>query len=112
MKKYTILALVFVLTAAVLAGCRNPNNTTGTTGATTIPTQATTHATTAATTEPATHATTEATTHATTEATHNTEHDTQDTTNGNHTTDASDAVTGDDNGAGEAGRSRSCGRIG
>ena len=54
MKKYSILATVLVLTAALLAGCgctnQRPAQTVPTTMPTTVPTQ-TTHATTAPTTE-------------------------------------------------------------
>lgn len=69
MKKFSILALALVLTAAVFTGCRNrntPANTTPsttvapTTHATTEPTRATTHATTephVTGTEPSTHET-------------------------------------------------------
>lgn len=56
MKKYSILAVSLVLTAALFAGCGCTNqdparNTVPTTMPTTMPTTATTEATTAATTE-------------------------------------------------------------
>lgn len=66
MKKYTILALVLVLSASLFAGCRDRNNVNNTTrpetSVTTTPTAATTRPTTQPTTE-----TTRATTAPTTE---------------------------------------------
>lgn len=54
MKRFTILALIFVLTASMLAGCRNNNGNT-TTASTQVTTAApTTRATTAPTTRPST----------------------------------------------------------
>ena len=50
MKKHATIALILVLTAALLAGCRNPNDATGTTAATT--TAPMTQPTTAVTTMP------------------------------------------------------------
>lgn len=50
MKKHATIALVLVLTAALLTGCRNPNDTTTTTAATT--TAPMTQPTTAVTTMP------------------------------------------------------------
>ena len=67
MKKYSILALVLVLTALSLTGCRNPGKVVE---PTTVPT---TQATTAPTTMPATEATRQPTEH-TGETTNATEH--------------------------------------
>lgn len=50
MKKHAMIALILVLTTAMLAGCRNPNDTTTTTAATT--TAPMTQPTTAVTTMP------------------------------------------------------------
>lgn len=76
MKKYSILAVILVLTASVLAGCRRPMAEP-----TTVPT---THATTVPTTVPATVAPTE-NTRATEHATENTTAHT-DGTEGTHVT--------------------------
>ena len=78
MKKYSILALVLVLTAALFAGCRGRNQT----GDTMAPTTGTV----APTVYPTTEATQPATTHAPTEHTteHTTEHMTTEATEDIH----------------------------
>lgn len=91
MKKYSILAVILVLTATVLAGCRNPSNNMA---PTTVPTtHATTTPTTAATTMPATTNSTHATEH--TGATEN--HNSATTVPGDHGMEATNgtAATGE-----------------
>lgn len=96
MKKYTILALVLVLTALTLTGCRNPNKGKA---PTTVPT---TYATTEPMTRPATEATQQPT--ATTHATENTVPTSLPGDETTHTTE-SNSATDNTNATGE-GRAR------
>lgn len=91
MKKYSLIAAVLVLTATVLAGCRNPN---GNVAPSTMPaTQATTVPTTHATTMPSTNAT---------EQSNATEHTGTTENHNNATTVPGEHSTEGTNGTGEA----------